>query len=117
MNTERRTTAQVCIELIKECAHFGEMSEASHQALTVAIKTMLQNEWWSLKAMLRHAGNNEGTDNNIKVAQVAHPALAAAHEALAAEDYTAVLEHLDVALNAEEHVKKSSRKDLAKSRR
>lgn len=97
MNKDRRVTAQVCIELLKECSEFGEMTEASYQALNEAIAVMKAAEYWSLRNQERHAGKNEATDLSIAVSRVALPALEKALAALQAEDYDTVITQLTVA--------------------
>lgn len=97
MNADRRATAQVCIELIKECSEIGEMSEASHAALEHALKTMKQAEFWSLKNQTPHRGKNSSTDTSIRIGEVALPALEQAYSALVAEDYNTVIDQLALA--------------------
>lgn len=112
MNKDRRATAQVCVELIKECAAVGEMSEASHVALADALKTMQAGEYWSLRNMSKHAGRNESTDAQIAVSEVALPAIEEAVVALEAEDYNTVIDLLSLAITTEG--KKTSKKGLRK---
>jgi hypothetical protein len=101
VNGDRRATGQVCIELIKECAEIGEMSEASHTALTNALRSMVQAEYWSLRNQLPHLGKNPSTDQGIAVSQVALPALEAASAALAADDYDTLVDQLQLAITTD----------------
>lgn len=101
MNKDRRATAQVCIELIKECAEIGEISEASHVALHGALKQMVAGEYWSLRNMTKHAGKNPSTDKQIAIAQAALPALEAAVTSLDKDDYNAVIDQLQLAVSTE----------------
>lgn len=111
MNVDRRATARVCIELIKECSDIGEMSDASHKALADALKQMQSQEFWQLKNQERHEGKNEPTDRQIAISRVALPALEAAVKALAEDDYNEVLDQLTLAVTTEgEAPKKRSRK-------
>lgn len=115
MNKDRRATAQVCIELIKECAEVGEMSEASHAALKEAIKTMQSAEYWSLRNQSKHEGKNESTDAGIRISRVALPALEAATVALSEDNYDVVVEQLYLAVTTDgttpqTRVKKSLRR-------
>lgn len=94
------------------------MSEASHAALTAAVKHLRTSEYWGLRNSLKHEGKNEATDRNIAVSQVALPALEAAVEALEAEDYNDVIDQLTLAVTTDGTVpKKSSTKGLRKNRK
>ncbi len=106
MNKERRETAQVCIELIKECHAVGEMADASHKALEAAIKGMKAAEFWGLKGMSKHEGANDSTDKQIAISRVALPALEAAAEALNEEDYASVITQLEIAVTTDGTVPK-----------
>ena len=106
MNKDRRATIQVCIELIRECAEIGEMSEASHTALGNALQQMVAGEYWSLRNMSKHEGKNESTDQQIAIAKVALPALEGAVQALAEEDYDKVLRLLRRAVKEDDRSKK-----------
>lgn len=97
MNADRRATAAVCIALINEGIEAGELRGESHVALEHALKTMRQNEFWSLKSQSAHAGSNASTDGSIAISKVALPALEAAESALVKGDYVAVAEKLDLA--------------------
>lgn len=118
MNADRRATGQVCIELMKECSEWGEMSEASYKALVAALDTMQRAEYWSLRNQLPHEGKNAGTDTSIAISRVALPALEAAKEALKKEDYNTVIDQLTLAVTTNGEVpKKTSKKGLAKTRK
>jgi hypothetical protein len=117
MNKDRRVTGQVCIELMKECAEWGEMSEASYASLLEAVGTMHQGEYWSLRNQERHEGKNESTDAQIAISRVALPALDAALKALRSEDYDTAIDQLTLAITTEGAIsKKRSKKGLVKPR-
>lgn len=101
MNKDRRSTAQVCIELLKECALVGEISDTSHEAVAEAIKLMKSAEYWSLRNQEPHEGRNEATDQGIAVSRVALPALESAAKALEEDDYDTVIEMLELAITTE----------------
>ena len=118
MNVERRALGQVCIELMKECAEWGEMSQASYDTLKTALDTMRQAEYWSLKNQSRHAGKNALTDKSISISEIALPALDSAVLSLAAEDYNAVIDHITLAITTDgEKEEKTSAKGLPKKSR
>jgi hypothetical protein len=101
LNADRRSTGQVCIELLKECSYHGEMSEASHAALVEAVKLMKQAEFWSLRRQEPHEGKNASTDAGIAISRVALPALENAARALADEEYDTVVEALTLAITTD----------------
>ena len=117
MNKDRRATARICIELIKECAEIGEMRDASHEALVEALKTMQAAEYWSLRNQAKHEGSNDSTDAQIAVSRVALPALEDAVRYVQEEDYNAVIDSLELAITTKgapaRTSRKTSRKDLA----
>lgn len=113
MNVDRRITARLCMELIKECSDLGEMSDSAFAALDEALKIMKQNEFWQLRNQSRHEGKNDPTDKQIAISRVALPALEEAAKALAADDWEGVLAHLTVAVETDGTVVK---KRLRKSR-
>lgn len=101
MNADRRHTAAVCIELIKECLEIGEMAETSHAALSEAVKHLTSSEFWQLKNQERHAGKNAATDKQIAICKVALPALEQASEALKAGDMRKVIRKLNTAMTTD----------------
>lgn len=101
MNKDRRSTAQVCIELIKECSEIGEMTEQSHDAILEAVKLMKQAEYWSLRKQEPHEGKNPSTDEGIAISRVALPALEAALTALGDEDYNTVVDQLTIVVTTD----------------
>lgn len=98
MNKERESAIQICIALITECGEIGEISEASHQALVAALQEARQGEYWSLRNMSRHAGQNDSTDEQIARSEHALPELEAAANNITREDYVAALGHLRAAI-------------------
>lgn len=118
VNKERRATARLCIELIKECAEIGEMREASHEALVEAVKLLRASEYWGLHNSLKHEGENPATDKNIAVSRVALPALDAATVALEEGDYNDVIDQLTLVVTTDGGTpEKSSGKGLRKGRK
>lgn len=109
MNGDRRHTAAVCADLIKECLEIGEITETSHATLTEAIKSMTSAEFWQLKNQERHAGKNAATDKQIAICRVALPALEEAGKALAAGDMRKVIRKLDLARTTDGTDKKGVR--------
>ena len=97
MNADRRVTAKVCIALLHECSEIGLISDESHVALSEAIKSMQNAEYWQLKNQERHEGKNDPTDKQIAISRIALPELEAAVAALKEDDFDAVLTHLTVA--------------------
>jgi hypothetical protein len=117
VNADRRATGQVCIELMKECAEWGEMSDASHAALVQAVTLMKTAEYWSLRKQEPHAGKNPSTDTSIAVSRVALPALEAAVEALEKDDFNTAIDQLHLAITTNgEPIQKKSKKSLVKAR-
>lgn len=89
------------------------MSEASHVALTAAVKHLQFQEYWQIKNQEKHAGSNPSTDKQISISRVALPALELAVEALVNEDYNTVLDQLVLASTTDGEVaKKTSKKNL-----
>jgi hypothetical protein len=101
LNVDRRGQAQLCIELMKECNTWGEISQASYDALVASVTAMKNAEYWSLRRQEPHAGKNESTDKQIAVSRVALPALEAALEALKTDDFNMAIEQLTLAVTTE----------------
>ncbi|QFG04726.1 hypothetical protein SEA_CHICKENKING_57 [Microbacterium phage ChickenKing] len=116
MNADRRAAGQVCIELLKECATWGEMSEASYEAISVALQTMQKAEYWSLRNQSKYAGQNESTDKQIAISAVALPALERAVEAHKAEDYDKVIDELTLAITTDGTKPKTKKKRVTGKR-
>lgn len=115
MNKDRRATARICIELMKECSDIGEIQDASHKALEEALKVMQAAEYWSLRNQTKHEGSNDSTDAQIAVSRVALPALEDAVRYLQEEDYNAVIDSLSLAITTQgAPARKTSRKGLVK---
>ena len=118
MNVDRRSTGQVCIELMKECNEWGEITEASHSALLEAVRLMQQGEYWSLQRQEKHEGKNESTDKQIAISRVALPALEEALKALKEDDFDTAIDQLTLAITTDGKTpKKISKKGLAKTRK
>lgn len=109
MNTDRRQIAQICVELIRETAEVGEMSERAHQALVEAVKHLQAQEYWQAKNQEKHAGKNPSTDKQLAICRVALPALELAAEALQQEDYSTVIDQLELASTTDGEVPKRVR--------
>lgn len=101
MNKDRRGQAQLCIELMKECNEWGEISDSSYEALVASVKSMKSAEWWSLKQQMPHEGKNTSTDDQIAISRVALPALEAALEALEKEDFNMAIDQLTLAVTTD----------------
>lgn len=100
MNRERRATVTVCLELIKECADRGEMSESAYSALESTLRLIRGQEYWSLRNQKPHEGKNPSTDRQIGISEAVLPELESAHEALLAEEWEDVISRLEKVLEA-----------------
>lgn len=112
MNKDRRVIAQICIELLKECNETGLINDDSHVALTDAVKHLTAQEFWQIKNQERHEGKNATTDSQLSICRVALPALEQAARELGKTepDYTAVIDHLHLAITTDGTVPSKRRK-------
>lgn len=110
MNADRRHLGHVCIALLMECNHIGEIADASHTKLSEALKHMQAQEYWQLKNQERHEGKNASTDTQLAICRLALPALEAAAKALAEDDFTEVIRHLTTAITTDGTVPKNKRR-------
>lgn len=101
MNSDRRVTARVIIELLKECSMIGEMQQASYDMIREALESMRVAEYYQHKRQLKYAGKNESTDTQIRICEVALPALERAEKALEQDDFDKVITLLEKAINAD----------------
>lgn len=110
MNADRRMIGQVCISLLHECNEIGLIADASHVAVTDALKHLQQAEYWQLKNQERHEGKNASTDAQLAVCRVALPALEAAVAAWNKDDFSEVIDQLNVAITTDGKKPRKSRK-------
>ncbi len=101
MNNDRRITARVIIELLKECSMIGEMQQASYDMISEALESMRVTEYYQHKRQLKYAGKNESTDTQIRICEVALPALEKAQKALEKDDFDQVVTLLQKAVDAD----------------
>lgn len=111
MNADRRMIGQVCIALLHECNEIGLIADASHVAVTDALKHLQQAEYWQLKNQERHEGKNATTDDQLAICRVALPALEAAITAWNQDDFGEVITQLSLAITTDgKRPRKSRRK-------
>ncbi|QWS69722.1 hypothetical protein SEA_WILLIAMSTRONG_55 [Microbacterium phage WilliamStrong] len=115
MNADRRHLGHVCLALLVECNHIGEISDSSHTKLTEALKHMQAQEYWQLKNQERHEGKNASTDTQLAICRAALPALEAAAAALAEDDFTEVIRHLTTAITTDGSTPKKRRTTRGKA--
>jgi hypothetical protein len=110
MNADRRHTGSVCIALLLECHHIGEISDESHTTISEALSSMQQAEYWQLKNQERYEGRNASTDQQLRVCRVALPALEAALAAWNQDDFDTTIEQLRLAVTTDGTTQKKTRK-------
>ncbi|QCW22324.1 hypothetical protein SEA_CHEPLI_56 [Microbacterium phage Chepli] len=115
MNADRRQIGHVCLALLVECNHFGEISDSSHTKLSEALKHMQSAEYWQLKNQERHEGKNASTDSQLAICRAALPALEAAVAALAEDDFNEVIRHLTTAITTDGSTPKKRRTTRGKT--
>lgn len=110
MNADRRMIGQVCIALLHECNETGLIADASHLAVTDALKHLQQAEYWQLKNQERHEGKNATTDDQLAICRVALPALEAAVKAWNQDDFDEVITQLSLAITTDGKPPRKSRR-------
>lgn len=105
---------QVCIALLHECNEIGLIADASHVAVTDALKHMQQAEYWQLKNQERHEGKNASTDTQLAICRVALPALEAALKAWNSDDFAEVIIQLNLAITTDGKRPRRARKKSSK---
>lgn len=114
MNADRRQTAQVCVALLMECHEIGLISDASHLAVTDALKSLQAAEFWQLRQQEKHEGKNDSTDKQIAVCRIALPALDAAVKAWNDDDFEEVIIQLRLAATTDGTAPRKQRQQRAR---
>ena len=86
MNSSRRTTINLCVELVDLCLESGSMTEQTYQAIGEAAQMIQKEEYWSLRNMSKHADKNESTAKQVAISEIALPHLEKAVELWKEED-------------------------------
>jgi len=110
LNADRRQTGKVVVALLVECNEIGLINDDSHVAVTDAIKSLQQAEFWQLKNQEKHEGKNASTDQQLAVCRIALPALEKAWEAWNADDFAAVITNINLAITTDGAAPKQRRR-------